>query len=83
PLSILSFAYNYFFGLALVIYVCMHAWRRGFWFYPAVIATVSYLLVRTISLIVDGSNPTILMGVGLEALVAIVLVILWQMESAQ
>ncbi len=68
---------------AAAIFLFMYAWRRGFWFYPAVIATVSYLLVRTISLIVDGSHPTVLAGVGLETLVAIVLVILRRMESAE
>jgi len=32
---------------------------------------------------VDGMHPIVLVGVGLETLVAIVLVILWRMESAE
>ena len=68
---------------AAAIFLFMYAWRRGFWFYPAIIATGSYLLVRTVSLIVDGSHPTVFAGIALEALVAIVLVVLWRMELAE
>ncbi|MBV7328446.1 hypothetical protein KFU94_09340 [Chloroflexi bacterium TSY] len=65
------------------ISVLMYAWKRGFWFYPAIIATLSYLVVRVVSLIADGSHPTLLFGIGLETLVAIVLLALWRMESTE
>ena len=69
--------------LMAAISLLMYAWQRGFWFYPAIIATGSYLLVRTVSLIVDGSHPRILLGIGLEAVVAFVLVVLWRMELSE
>ncbi|MEM7130508.1 MAG: hypothetical protein AAF702_29560 [Chloroflexota bacterium] len=65
------------------IFLVMYTWRRGFWFYPAIILVVSYLIPRIVSLFVDGSHPTILIGIALEAFVAIVLVALWRMESAE
>ena len=69
--------------ISAAIFLLMFALRKGFWFYPAIIATGAYLVIRIASLIVDGSHPTVLFGIGLEAFVAIVLLILRRMELSE
>ncbi|MCG8574854.1 MAG: hypothetical protein MI810_08230 [Flavobacteriales bacterium] len=46
------------------------------WFYPTVIVAGGYFMVRTVSLFMDGSHPTIIIGIVIEAVVIVTSVIL-------
>ena len=43
------------------------------WFLPMFMLGGAYFVIRTISFFVDGSDPMIVFGVGLEALVLVAL----------
>ena len=64
------------FGAPLIgaaIFLAMFAWRRGHWFYPAVIIGGLYTAVRASSLAIDGYVPLAAFGVGVEVTVLVLL----------
>ena len=69
--------------ISAAIFLMMFALKNGFWFYPAAILTASFLIIRIISLFVDGSDPTIVMGIALEAIVLIALFIVRYLDTKE
>lgn len=57
------------------LFTFLYAWRQGHWYYPSLILTSLYAVVRAVSVLVDGPSQMALVGVGLEVFVALLLVI--------
>lgn len=53
------------------------------WFWPMFILGGAYFVVRTISFFVDGSDPTIIFGIGLEGVVLVALYGLYILRQAE
>ena len=60
--------------VAAGLFILLFLFKGRMWFLPSVIIAGSYLIIRTVSLVVDGSHPTILIGIALESLVLIALI---------
>ena len=66
--------------IGAAIFLFLYALKKGFWFYPSVIMTGSYLVIRVVSLISDGSHRTVVVGIIMEAFVIGVLMVMRRME---
>jgi hypothetical protein len=54
--------------------------RQGFWFFPATMIAASYLLIRAVSLAVDGYAEMAAIGVALETVVLVLLLVARRLE---
>lgn len=59
-------------GLIQILYAIK--WKE--FYLPLIIFVSGYLIVRTVSFFVDGTHPTIIMGIILEAVVLVLIVVL-------
>lgn len=57
----------------VAIFSFLYLFRGVKWFMPLVIAVSGYLIIRTISFFVDGYHETVVIGIGLEAIVLVAL----------
>lgn len=55
--------------IAASVLIGLFALKGNQWFFPAAVITAAYLVVRTLSWLVDGTHPMIVSGVVLEAIV--------------
>jgi hypothetical protein len=64
-------------GLLLILYVV----NRKELYFPLVIFVSGYLIVRSVSFFTDGSHPTIIVGIVMEAVVLALVVVLHKLRK--
>ena len=64
-------------------FLLLFAFKGNEWFLPMFILGGAYFIIRTISFFVDGSDPMIIFGIGLEGLVLVALYGLYKLRKSE
>ena len=64
-------------------FLLLFAFEGNKWFLPMFILGGAYFVIRTISFFVDGSDPMIIFGIGLEGLVLVALYGLYKLRKSE
>ena len=64
-------------------FLLLFSFKGNEWFLPMFILGGAYLIIRTISFFVDGSDPMIIFGIGLEGLVLLALYGLYKLRQPE